>query len=73
MTSLHASPRTASSLSIPAPTQLEAEAAELEALSAGLRRHTAAWRSAHDQAVSHMSDLLNRMDSILERAERNYR
>lgn len=73
MTSLHASPHMASRISIPAPTQLEAEAAELEALSTGLRRHTAAWRSAHDQAVSHMGELLSRMDSILERAERNFR
>jgi hypothetical protein len=73
MTSLHEQPRTAPSLSIKAPTPLESEAAELEALNAGLRRHVTAWRTAHDSAVSHMTDLLTRMDSILERAERNYR
>lgn len=73
MTSLHEQPRTAPNLSIPAPTPLEAEAAELEALNAGLRRHVDAWRTAHDAAVSHISDLLTRMDSILERADRNWR
>jgi hypothetical protein len=71
MTTLHVSPRMASSLSAPIPGQLETEAAELEALNAGLKRHVMAWRTAHDSAVTHVTDLLKRMDDILERAERN--
>jgi hypothetical protein len=50
---------------------LESEAGELEALNVGLKRHVAAWRSAHDSAVARLSGVLARMDSILERIEQN--
>jgi len=73
MTSLHASPSTASSIASAHPGNLEAEASELEALNAGLKRHVIAWRSAHDSAVGELTSLLARMDALLERAERNLR
>ena len=50
---------------------LASEAGELDALNVGLKRHVAAWRSAHDAAVARLSGVLARMDSILERIERN--
>jgi hypothetical protein len=50
---------------------LESEASELESLNVGLKRHVAAWRSAHDSAVARLSGVLARMDSILERIEQH--
>jgi hypothetical protein len=73
MTSLHASPSTASTYAHQVPGSLETEASELEALNAGLKRHVTAWRTAHDSAVTHMTELLARMDAVIERAERNLR
>ena len=73
MTSLHASTSTASPFVHQAPGSLATEASELEALNAGLPRHVMAWRVAHDTAVTHMTDLLARMDALLDRAERNLR
>lgn len=72
MTSLHASPSTAS-FTHTAPGSLEAEASELEALNAGLKRHVIAWRSAHDSAVDRLTEVLARMDALIERADRNLR
>jgi hypothetical protein len=73
MTSLHASPSTVSPYAHQVPGSLETEASELEALNAGLKRHVTAWRTAHDSAVTHMTELLARMDAVIERAERNLR
>jgi len=73
MTSLHASSTTASPFIHQTPGILETEASELEQLNAGLQRHVMAWRVAHETAVTHMTDLLARMDALLDRAERNLR
>lgn len=73
MTSLHASPSTTSFIKPACSGNLEAEASELEALNAGLKRHVMAWRTAHESAVGELTSLLARMDALLERAERNLR
>jgi len=73
MTSLHASPSTVTPYANHVPGSLETEASELEALNAGLKRHVSAWRTAHEHAVTHMTELLARMDAVIERAERNLR
>ena len=49
------------------------EASELDALHGGLKRHVAAWVTAHETAVTSLATILKRMDSILERIERNRR
>lgn len=50
---------------------LQTEARELDSLSVGLKRHVTAWRAAHDSTVDQLTRVLSRMDSILERIERN--
>lgn len=73
MTSVHSSPTTASSFTPAVSVSLEAEASELEALNAGLKRHVIAWRTAHESAVGELTSLLARMDAVIARAERNLR
>ena len=73
MTSVHSSPSTASPFAPAVSGSLEAEASELEALNAGLKRHDIAWRTAHESAVGELTSLLARMDALIERAERNLR
>lgn len=51
-------------------TTLAQEAAELDALHAGLMRHMTAWRTAHDGATARLNALLERMDAFLERCDR---
>jgi len=73
MTTAHATQST----SVPSPHSategLVSEARELDALHAGLKRHVAAWVTAHETAVVSLATILKRMDSILERIERNRR
>lgn len=52
-------------------SSLQLEARELDTLSVGLKRHVSAWRAAHDSTVDQLTRVLARMDSILERIERN--
>ena len=73
MTTQHATQST----SIPSPHSvtegLLTEAGELDALHVGLKRHVSAWVAAHETAVTSLATILKRMDSILERIERNRR
>lgn len=55
------------------PAGLQLEAGELETMNQGLKRHVAAWRAAHESAVSHLTGMLARMDNLLERAGREHR
>jgi hypothetical protein len=71
MTPAQSSPITQAETNFPFANSLQLEAGELDALNEGLKRHVVAWRSAHESAVSHLSQVLARMDSILERIERN--
>ena len=50
-------------------TTLAQEASELDNLHKGLVRHMTAWRSAHDQTSTRLTELLARMDAFLERCE----
>ena len=50
---------------------LAQEAGELDALHAGLVRHLAAWRDAHEAAIFRLGAVMARMDAILERVERH--
>jgi hypothetical protein len=49
-------------------TTLDQEAAELEALHSGLRRHLTAWRGAHESATVRLGAVMARIDAVLERA-----
>lgn len=71
MTPAQSTPVTNSETNFPFANSLHLEAGELDALNNGLKRHVVAWRSAHESAVSHLTLVLARMDSILERIERN--
>lgn len=55
----------------PVTQSLHAEVTELDALNTGLKLHVAAWQAAHITAVSTMTSMLERMDSILARIDRN--
>jgi hypothetical protein len=50
---------------------LDEEARELEALHLGLRRHLCAWRDAHEAAILRLGAVMARIDTIVERIERN--
>lgn len=47
---------------------LEQEAGELETLHAGLHRHLAAWRDAHERASTRLNNVTARIDALLARA-----
>ena len=70
MTPAQPTPATHSQMNYSFAHGLHTEARELGALNTGLQRHVIAWKSAHDSAVSHLTKVLARMDSILERIER---
>ena len=71
MTTLHSTQTSSAEQNYSFSQSLQSEARELETLNSGLKRHVTAWRSAHDSAVTQLSAVLARMDSILERIERN--
>ena len=71
MTPAQSSPNTHSEMNYPFAQSLQVEASELDDLNSGLKRHVIAWRSAHESAVSQLTNVLARMDAILERIERN--
>lgn len=73
MTPVQSSPATHSESNSNFVRGLETEAVELDALNIGLKRHVIAWRSAHDSAVTQLTNVLARMDSILERIGQNGR
>jgi hypothetical protein len=50
---------------------LGTESDELATLHVGLQRHAGAWRAAHESAVESLTSVLQRMDAILERFDRN--
>ena len=47
---------------------LKQEVGELETLHAGLRRHVAAWRDAHERASTRLNGVTARIDALLARA-----
>lgn len=71
MTPVHSSTATHSESNSNFVLGLESEAGELDALNIGLKRHVASWSAAHNSAVAQLTNVLARMDSILERIERN--
>ncbi len=73
MTTAHATQSTSIPSAHSVTEGLLTEASELDALHTGLKRHVAAWAAAHETAVVSLATILKRMDSILERIERNRR
>lgn len=49
---------------------LHGEVGELEAMSAGLRRHLNAWRGANETATARIDAVMARIDAVVERIER---
>lgn len=47
---------------------LERETNDLDALSAGLRHHLAAWRTRHEQVTGHARKIVERIDLLLDKA-----
>lgn len=70
MTIAQSTPATHSEMNYSFAHGLNTEARELDELNSGLQRHVIAWKSAHESAVTHLTNVLARMDSILERIER---
>lgn len=69
MKTAHAAPLSKKTTQQKYAATLEQEARELEALHLGLRRHLAAWRNAHESATTRLGAVMERIDSLLERAE----
>ena len=70
MTTAHATSRNRKKNEANFSTALQGEVNELEALSAGLRRHLSAWRSANETAIMSLGAVMARIDAAVERIER---